>query len=57
MDINVQVRYFVEEEFTWLCFRCAVKAASVGRHVKTEVDNFRSVHYLGKTWCDHPFDD
>ena len=51
MDIRMQVRYYTATD-SWLCFTHAVKCAMAGEKVETEVEDYSSEYYLGRTSCD-----
>lgn len=50
MDIQLQVRYSSRND-PWMCFRHAMKAAMAGTDVETQIDDYRSEYYMGRTHC------
>lgn len=51
MYMNLQVRYSTDKD-SWLCFKHAVQAAMNGEMVETDIDDYSSSHYMGRTWCE-----
>lgn len=50
MELNIRIRYSTESA-SWLCFRHAVQRAMKGEDVSTDVNNYDSEHYMGRTSC------
>jgi len=50
MEVRMQVRYRTDTA-SWLCFRHAVKRSMLGEEIATDVDDYSSDYYMGRTTC------
>ena len=50
MKIDLNIRFFADKEKP-LCFRCAVKAATLGKFISLEIDEFGCDCDMRQVFC------